>query len=129
MSDSSDQEGKNAVLPGNNVSDGATSSEEVPDRRQQLLNESGVLGWDELVKHFARGVVVRVGQELDLIDVAMSFCEDDTQAVTRFLESGAVQRASDDDARHWSVAKPDFRCVVTAPWVLVQELDSSITKH
>lgn len=106
-----------------------SGGDDATDRRQQLLNESGVLGWDELVKHFARGVVVRVDQAVDLIDVAQSFCEDDTKAVTRWLDSGAVQRASDDDARHWTAARPDFRCVVTAPWVLVQELDGSITKH
>ena len=134
MSDSTDPSDQRAAGDlsaegGSDAGVGESMNESMPDRRQQLLNESGVLGWDELVKHFARGVVVRVDAHVDLIDVAMSFCEDNTAAVTQWLDSGAVQRANDDDARRWTTDKPHFRCVVTAPWVLVQALDNSITRH
>ncbi len=123
----SDSNGPADQHPGESGAD--SRDEPVLDRRQQLLNESGVLGWDELVKHFARGVVVKVECDVDLIDVAMSFCEDNAAAVSQWLDAGAVQRASDDDARRWTTENPHFRCVVTAPWVLVQQLDNSITRH
>jgi len=89
---------------------------------QDRLNaETAVIAWSELVKHFARGVVIRVGREVDLIEVAASLARDDTEALKGWLDTGQVGRASDDDARDWTSREPDFWCVVTAPWVLVQE--------
>jgi len=94
---------------------------ETDDPRERLEREAGVLPWSELVRHFARGVVVSVRADVDLIDAALRFVEDDAARVAEWLESGRVARASDDDARDWTERQPEFRCVVAAPWVLVQE--------
>lgn len=88
----------------------------------ELLNkESGVISWQELVRHFARGVVINVSGRLDLIDVAACLARDDTVQLQTWLDADALRRASDDDARDWTAREPEFWCVVTAPWVLVQE--------
>ena len=87
-----------------------------------LHAECGELAWRELLPHFARGVVVRVAPGLDLITVAHAFRDDDSERVDAWLHTGAVGRASDDDARHWSRIEPVFRAIVVAPWVLAQEL-------
>jgi len=88
----------------------------------QINSETAVISWNELVKHFARGVVVKVGPEVDLIDAAACLAEDNTTQLQSWLELKHVMRASDDDARDWTQREPDFWCVVTAPWVLVQEM-------
>ncbi|TVP78315.1 DUF2288 family protein [Thioalkalivibrio sp.] len=89
---------------------------------QDLRAECGELAWRELLPHFARGVVVRVEPGLDLITVARAFRDDDSERVDAWLQTGAVSRASDDDARRWTRIEPVFRAVVVAPWVLAQEI-------
>lgn len=91
--------------------------------REALALESGTLPWSELVREFARGVVVRVERDVELLDVGCLVASDDSAAFEQLLAQGRVARASDDDARRWVEREPVFRCVVVAPWVLVQELD------
>jgi len=86
-----------------------------------LNSQTAVIAWSELVKHFARGVVINVASHVDLIEVATCLIEDNTNLLQQWFDDGKVRRASDDDARDWTVREPEFWCVVTAPWVLVQE--------
>jgi len=95
----------------------------LPDRLNQ---ETGVIAWSELVRHFARGVVIHVSLQLDLIDAAVCLIEDNTELLKKWTDEGKVRRASDDDARDWTVREPEFWCVVTAPWVLVQEKTQAV---
>ena len=87
----------------------------------RLNQETGVIAWSELVRHFARGVVIHVSAKLDLIDAAVCLIHDDAALLEQWTNEGKVRRASDDDARDWTKREPEFWCVVTAPWVLVQE--------
>ena len=89
--------------------------------RERLNAETGVLKWEELTPHFARGVVLRVSNNIDLIDVAEKIILDDKTSIEAWMNSGDVRRATDDDARDWVKREPEFWCVVSAPWVLAQE--------
>ncbi len=89
--------------------------------RDRLNAETGVLTWEELTPHFARGVVLRVANSVDLIDVAEKVIRDDKASVEQWMQSGELRRATDDDARDWVSREPNFWCVVSAPWVLAQE--------
>ncbi|MDD5033557.1 MAG: DUF2288 domain-containing protein [Methylococcaceae bacterium] len=88
----------------------------------RLNLESGKLDWGETERHFARGVVVKVAAELDLVEVAAAMAEDDKAVVARWLEHGQIARASSEDAIRWNAAQSEFWAVVVAPWVLVQEI-------
>lgn len=90
--------------------------------RTRLNAETGRISFAELAPHFARGVVVRVAVELDLVEVAASVVEDRRDRVEAWMKAGDVAVATDDDARRWTVANPEFWAVVAAPWVLVQEI-------
>ncbi len=90
--------------------------------RAKLNSETAKISWKELERHFARGVVIRVAGELDLIEVAFHMARDDRTAVERWLTEGSVARASEADARGWAERTPSFWAVVAAPWVLVQEI-------
>lgn len=94
------------------------------DIEQKLNSETAIIAWSELVRHFARGVVINVGAQLDLLDVAECLARDDTEQLQVWLDTGRLERATDDNARDWTIREPQFWCVVTAPWVLVQECDS-----
>jgi hypothetical protein len=98
------------------------SDPEVPVR--DLLNaQTGRLSWPELARHFARGVVVCVGREQDLIDVAQIMVENRASEIERLYKSGGVHRAMDEDAMRWENQRTSFWAVVVAPWVLVQECE------
>ena len=86
--------------------------EKPADLQARIEHESGIISWQELARHFARGVVIKVDTALDLVAVGVSFAEDDKAQVQRWLDSGQVARASDDDARGWSRAGSRFTCIV-----------------
>ena len=95
------------------------------DELRQAINlETGKLSWQELQRHFARGVVVVISPELDLIDVAGKFIEDNKSFVEKWSNQGKITRANDDHAQHWNKENSNFWAVVIAPWVLVQEMMS-----
>jgi hypothetical protein len=89
--------------------------------RRKLASEAGAIAWTELERHFARGALIVVAPELDLIDVAARIAEDDAVSVGRWMNSDQVVRASDEHARLWGASRRLLRAVVVAPWVLVQE--------
>lgn len=91
------------------------------DLRTRLNGETAKIGWGELERHFARGVVIAVASALDLIDVAVAMAEDDTAALAAWMRSGQVMRADAERAQRWVAEQPLFWAVVVAPWVLVQE--------
>lgn len=105
-----------------------TEDAELPNETRLNL-ETGVIEWSELVRHFARGVVIKVEVGTDLIEVADCMSRDDSTQLKIWLDDKSVARASDDDARDWTSRAPQFWCVVTAPWVLVQEKTDQETVH
>lgn len=56
--------------------------------RAKLNAETGKITWRELERHFARGVVIRVAEDLDLVEVAYRMAKDDRPAVERWLTEG-----------------------------------------
>lgn len=90
--------------------------------RTQLNLETGKLVWKELERHFARGVVIKVSAELDLIEVAMCMINNDATHFAPWYESGKVARADIIDAEKWYKNSAEFWAVVVKPWVLVQEI-------
>ena len=94
------------------------------DGQTQLAAESGQLSWSELVRYFAKGVVIKIDRSLDLIEVGECMASDNSEQLQQWLDASLVARASDDDARDWASADPEpqFMALVTAPWVLVQEI-------
>ncbi len=89
--------------------------------RAKLNLETGQLSWPELQRHFARGVVIVVAGDMDLIEVAATFAEDNADKTEQWITAGKIRRASDDDARDWDIRKALLWAVVARPWVLVQE--------
>lgn len=90
--------------------------------RQKINLETGQLTWAELQKYYAKGNVIIVNPELDLIDAAAKFAEDDKAVVQDWIQSETIKRALDEDAIQWNERDSSFWTVVVAPWILVQEI-------
>jgi hypothetical protein len=87
----------------------------------KLLGETAKIGWTELERFFARGMLLRVARDLDLVSVAEAIANDDTQQVTRWLSAGLVERVQAQTAADFAARDPDLWAVVVSPWVCVQE--------
>lgn len=90
--------------------------------RAKLNLETARLQWLELERHFARGDVIKVAHDLDLIEAAMHVAGNHAAIVEAWLADGRIARAEMPDAEDWHARKPVFWAVVVAPWVLVQEI-------
>lgn len=90
--------------------------------RQKINLETGKLSWDELQRHFARGVVIVADARLDLVDVAFAFTSDDKPLVEKWMENQLIHIATDENAKLWQETHASFWSVVVAPWVLVQAI-------
>lgn len=95
---------------------------ESPEELAARLNlEAGRVRWAELQRHFARGSLLLVSPELDLIEAGAALIRDDESAVAAWKERGKLRIAADEDARRWQSRDREFWALVVAPWVLVQE--------
>jgi hypothetical protein len=87
----------------------------------KLLAETAKIGWSELERFFARGVLLRVARDLDLVSVAEAVANDDTTQVAQWLSAGLVERLQAETAADFAARDPDLWAVVVSPWVCVQE--------
>ena len=93
--------------------------------RETLNQQTGKLGWKELERHFARGVLIRVAGELDLVEVAFNVVRDNKQQIETWLGDDLLANASEANALEWGKQDIQFWAVVAAPWVLVQEINNN----
>lgn len=88
--------------------------------REELSRSTGWLRWGELARHFARGVVLVVSPQLELLEAARVMAVDDRATFAFWLGRGLVAAATDDHARFWEKQNSELLAIVVAPWVLVQ---------
>lgn len=91
--------------------------------RREYHNQTARIPWHELQTHYARGSVIAVSTELDLVEVAVQLGMDNTTAFQNWIDANAVAPVSEEQALRWYEADMTLWAVVAAPWVLVQESD------
>jgi len=97
-------------------------SKESPEELKHKLNlETSQIAWHDLQVYYARGHVVLVAPELDLLDVAAELSADNTAQFEQWMADGKVGDVAPDLARHWYDQNTELWAVVIAPWVLVQD--------
>ena len=87
----------------------------------KLLAETAKIAWPELERFFARGMLLRVARDLDLVTVAAAIAEDDSTQVAQWLSAGLVERMQAETAADFAARDPQLWAVVVSPWVCVQE--------
>ncbi|MDN6320002.1 MAG: DUF2288 domain-containing protein [Marinobacter sp.] len=98
-----------------------STSRNTDEIKTRLNLETSRIGWHELQTYYARGQVVRVGKNLDLLEVASELTADNRTRFEHWLETGDVGEVSPDLARAWYDRNAELWAVVIAPWVLVQD--------
>ncbi len=98
-----------------------TSDKETEEQLRAKLNaETSRIAWKELQRFFASGCAISVDANLDLIDVAYLFNQDDSEHFQQWISAGKVQKVSDKQAQDWFDRDVMVWAVVLAPWVLIQ---------
>ncbi len=100
-----------------------------PEQKQQALrsklnSETSQISWDELQRFYASGALITVSEQLNLLDVACGFANDDKSMVEGWLGAGEVCPVDEQTAGRWFEEKKTMWAVVVAPWVLVQLVKS-----
>ncbi len=87
----------------------------------KLLGETAPITWQELQPFFARGSLLWVDSDQDLIEVAEAVAENRKVEVAAWLDAGRIAVLDDSRAQDLLARDPALWAVVVAPWVLVQE--------
>ena len=91
--------------------------------REDLEKECAPIAYKELERFFAKGALILVKKNLNIIDVAEVIQSDNTEALELWIEKGLVIRAHDDHALKWTKESANLLAVTMTPWVIVQEID------
>ena len=89
--------------------------------RNELNVQTAQLPWTELERWFASGGVIRVANELDLIDVAARIAADDKPSIEQWMAAGLIGKVMDNQAAVWLSQNSVLWTVVVKPWILVQQ--------
>ncbi|MCW3150074.1 DUF2288 domain-containing protein [Stutzerimonas stutzeri] len=95
----------------------------------KLLGETASITWQELQPFFARGALLQVASDFDLVEVALAVAQDDRTKVAAWLGGGQLLKMDATQAQDWLERDPDLWAVVVAPWVLVQERSTRPAVH
>jgi hypothetical protein len=95
----------------------------------KLLGETAPITWQELQPFFARGALLRVASDFDLIEAAQAVALDEGGKVAAWLAAGHLAKLEAEEAQDWLERDPSLWAVVVAPWVLVQERATSPSLH
>lgn len=90
--------------------------------KEKVNLETAQIAWTDLQRFFAKGEVVWVSNELDLVEVSYQFSIDDKASVQNWLEAQKIALVSNEQALRWFETNAELWAVVVKPWILVQEI-------
>ncbi|NLY13707.1 MAG: DUF2288 domain-containing protein [Gammaproteobacteria bacterium] len=102
-------------------------SNEISELYAQLLGQTARISWAEIMPYFAKGMVLWVASDQDLVAVAELIINDDKKKVSALMQQKALLNLQDQQALDFQQRDPELWAVVIAPWVLVQERQATTT--
>src|SRR5258708_35757538 len=87
----------------------------------KLLAETAQIEWTELQRFFARGVLLKVARDIDLVSVAEAVAGDNTKQVTEWLSAGLLERTTPQAATDLAGRNPEVWAGGGSPWACVAE--------
>ncbi|MCH8497856.1 MAG: DUF2288 domain-containing protein [Marinobacter sp.] len=95
--------------------------QDTSDVKTKLNLETSRIPWRDLQVYYARGHVVKVATDLDLLDVALELTRDNKAQFEQWMDSQQVGDVTPALAQSWYDHNTELWAVVIAPWVLVQD--------
>lgn len=93
--------------------------QEIKNRLNEDLAE---INWQDLLPHAKRDVVIVVKKELDILDVGTAIAQDNSIAVSNWIEQQLISKPSSEQLTNWN-SEPDkqFLTLIIQPFVVIQE--------
>lgn len=101
------------------------SQPEINLEKEKVNLETSLIYWRELQRFFASGLAIAVSNDLDMVEVAYQFSQDNKTLVQQWLQQKKVAPVSDEQASRWYQEDSEVWAVVVKPWILVQEKTDS----
>jgi len=86
-----------------------------------LHAETAAIEWKDLERFFARGNLLRVSADIDLVDVALEIANDNKTCIENWMAAGQLAGVSNDEASLWTKGESNLWSVIVLPWILVQQ--------
>ena len=91
------------------------------DIKTKLQKDIAVIGWQDILPHAKRDVVIVVDATLDLITVGEAIAEDNTNLVSNWIQQKQIAKPSSEQLSHWnSHPETRFTTLIVQPFVIVQ---------
>ncbi|MGI4984483.1 MAG: DUF2288 family protein [Janthinobacterium lividum] len=87
----------------------------------KLFAETAKVRWSELTALFARGALIRIAGDLDLVSVAEAIAADQSAQVAAWAAAGLLEKMPANMASDYEARDAELWAVVVSPWVVVQE--------
>ena len=101
-------------------------SESTSSVREKLRAEVAAVPWQELVPHCARGGLLLLSPQVDLLDAAEAIARDDRAWAAEGLTAGLLGWSTEADTKGFEAdATKRFQCVIVQPFVLAQLIVAS----
>ena len=94
-------------------------------QKAKLNLETAQVAWTELQRFFAQGSVIWVDASLDMVEVAHSIAQDDSETIRAWMEKNLLAQVRDDQAKRWLSEDTWLWSVVVRPLILVQQIADS----
>jgi hypothetical protein len=91
--------------------------------RAEFHAQTAQIPWHKLQTHYARGAVIWVSSELNLVEVAVQLQQDNKALFEQWIGEEKLAAISDVQGQQLYTENPTLWAVVAPPWVLVQECD------
>jgi len=86
-----------------------------------LHAETAAIDWKDLERFFAKGNLLRVAKDLDLVDAALEIANDNGACIEKWMNNNLLAAVSNDEALLWSKGDTELWSVIVLPWILVQQ--------
>ncbi len=96
--------------------------------RANINNETSQINWMELQRFFAGGRLIYLTNRANLLDIAVTFAQDDSEQVSEWLNSGKIAKVTDAQAKQWHHNNTNFWATVVKPWILIQPVQPLDTR-
>lgn len=87
---------------------------------EKLNQETSQIAWKELQRFFAGGLAISISNDLDIVEVAYQFSQDNKDLIQEWMQGNRVNKVTDDQAKEWLESDVNVWTVVVKPWILVQ---------
>ncbi|KGQ70416.1 hypothetical protein A1D23_00980 [Chelonobacter oris] len=96
------------------------------DKTTNLNQQTAKIHWHELQPHFARGKVLYIDPDLDLLEVAQAMVQDNSRYIAALIAQKRLYAVTETQARQFYQDNQLMWAVVLAPWVLAQPVAETL---